>query len=66
LKKLDRSLVAPIISEIHTLKFSNFRMWIEKIIKQEFYHNFKNFLNIYFVYRKSNIGKSHCLIFWIK
>jgi hypothetical protein len=26
LKKLDRSLVAPIISEIHTLKFSNFRM----------------------------------------
>jgi hypothetical protein len=50
----------------HTLKFPNFRMWIEEIIKQEFSHNFKKFLNIYFVYRKSSIGKNHCLIFWIK
>jgi hypothetical protein len=50
----------------HTLKFPNFRMWIEEIIKQEFSHNFKKFLNIYFVYRKSSIRKNQCLIFWIK
>jgi hypothetical protein len=48
------------------LKFPNFRMWIERIIKQWFSHNFNKFLNIYFVYRKSSIGKRHCLIFWIE
>jgi hypothetical protein len=49
--------VHPVCRSCHTLKFPNFRMWIERIIKQEFSHNFKIFLNIYFVYRKSSIGK---------
>jgi hypothetical protein len=44
-------------------EISQFQDVIERIIKQEFSHNFKNFLNIYFVYRKSSVGKSHCLIF---
>jgi hypothetical protein len=38
-------------------EISQFQDVNKKIIKQEFSHNFKNFLNIYFVYRKSSIGK---------
>jgi hypothetical protein len=38
-------------------EISNFRMWIERIIKQQFSHNFKIFSNIYFLCRKYSIGK---------
>jgi hypothetical protein len=44
-------------------EISQFQDVNRKIIKQEFSHNLKKFLNIYFVYKKSSVGKSHCLIF---
>jgi hypothetical protein len=53
----SRVRLGPVCVLVSHPEISNFRMWIERIIKQEFSHNFKNFLNIYFVYRKSSIGK---------
>jgi hypothetical protein len=41
----------------NTMKFSNFRMLIGKIIKQRFSHNFKILLKIYLLYRKFRIRK---------
>jgi hypothetical protein len=41
----------------NTLKFSNFRMLIGKIIKQWFSHNFKILPKIYLLYRKFRIRK---------
>jgi hypothetical protein len=38
-------------------EISQFQDVNRKIIKQEFSHDFKIFLNIYFVYMKSSIGK---------
>jgi hypothetical protein len=51
----DEEYVATVL---YTLKFSNFRMLIGKIIKQRFSHNFKILLKIYFLYRKFRIRKS--------
>jgi hypothetical protein len=42
-------------------EISNFRMWIEKIIKQQFSHNFKNFPTFISLYWKYSIGK---IIVW--
>jgi hypothetical protein len=42
----------------NTLKFSNFRMLIGKIIKQRFSHNFKNLPKIYLLYTKFRMRKS--------
>jgi hypothetical protein len=42
----------------NTLKFSNSRMLIGKIIKQRFSYNFKFLPNIYLLYEKFSIGKS--------
>jgi hypothetical protein len=39
-------------------EISNFRMWIERIIKQQFSHNFKTFPTFIFLYKKYSIGKS--------
>jgi hypothetical protein len=36
---------------------SNFRMWIERIIKWQFSHNFKIFPTFIFLYREYSIGK---------
>jgi hypothetical protein len=38
-------------------KISNFRMWIERIIKQRFYHDFKISSTFIFLYRKYSIGE---------
>jgi hypothetical protein len=39
-------------------EISNFRMWIERIIKEQFSHNFKTFPIFIFLYRKYSIGKT--------
>jgi hypothetical protein len=46
----------------NTLKFSNFRMLIGKIIKQRFSHNFKVLPKIYLLYRKFRI-KNQLIVF---
>jgi hypothetical protein len=47
-------------------EISHFKMWIERIIKWQFSHNFKNFPTFIFLYRKYSIGKILWLIFQIK
>jgi uncharacterized protein YybS (DUF2232 family) len=49
--------VRPVLLTCNTLKFSNFRMLIGKIIKQRFSHNFKILPKIYLLYRKFRIRK---------
>jgi hypothetical protein len=38
-------------------------MWIERITKQWFSHNFKFFQHLFFLYMKYSIRKRLCLIF---
>jgi hypothetical protein len=47
-----------VLFRCNTLKFSNFRMLIGKIIKHRFSHNFKILPKIYLLYEKFSIGKS--------
>ena len=48
----------------HTLKFSNFRMWLKLKIKQQFSHNFKIFSTFIFLHKEFSVKENKYWLFF--